>query len=552
MDSPTPSELDGSVEARAHRSRRDFLKLGAAATAAGVAAAGGVKSPTRVFAQRANTVSIPRSVQAYNMRIAAANQARLPDPVQTGNGDETRYPSRIGSYTKAMPHNNLGEVDPNAYALYLKAINSGAWDDWERIPMGGSLVFKNPLAGIAYLLEGPDPGCMTMRAAPAFASAETAGEIVEDYWMAMLRDVAFTDYADHPYANAASNELTKMTDFRGPKSAGRVTTDTLFRGTTPGDLVGPYLSQFFWQNTPFGSESVDRRMHTTLPGVDFMTTYDEWLNIQRGGVPSGTKQLDPTQRYIRNGRDLSEWVHMDVLYQAYFNAMLVLFGLGAPTNVNDPYHTSRTMCGFGTLGAPHIASVLAAVAKPALTTVWHQKWYVQRRLRPEVFGGRVHNRMIGAAKYPIHSDVLNSQVVQLVYSHFGTYLLPMAFAEGSPSHPAYGAGHATVAGASVTVLKAFFDENWVIPSPVVPTSDGLSLTPYVGDPLTVGGELNKLASNVAIGRNVAGVHWRSDASEALKLGEDIAIRYLREEKLLLREKFIGWTFTKFDGTRITI
>ena len=36
-------------------------------------------------------------------------------------------------------------------------------------------------------------------------------------------------------------------------------------------------------------------------------------------------------------------------------------------------------------------------------------------------------------------------------------LLPMAFPEGSPMHPAYGAGHATVAGGCVTMLKAFFE-----------------------------------------------------------------------------------------------
>lgn len=58
---------------------------------------------------------------------------------------------------------------------------------------------------------------------------------------------------------------------------------------------------------------------------------------------------------------------------------------------------------------------------------------------------------------------------------------------------------------------------------------GLQLAPYRGPGLTVGGELNKLASNVAIGRNLAGVHWRSDATESLKLGEEVAIRYLREE-----------------------
>ncbi|MEM7163573.1 MAG: hypothetical protein AAF487_14165, partial [Bacteroidota bacterium] len=42
------------------------------------------------------------------------------------------------------------------------------------------------------------------------------------------------------------------------------------------------------------------------------------------------------------------------------------------------------------------------------------------------------------------------------------YFLPMAFPEGSPMHPAYGAGHATVAGACVTILKAFFDTSTVL------------------------------------------------------------------------------------------
>ena len=59
------------------------------------------------------------------------------------------------------------------------------------------------------------------------------------------------------------------------------------------------------------------------------------------------------------------------------------------------------------------------------------------------------------------------------------------------------------------MLKAFFDESAQIKNPVVPSADGLSVVPYTGTPLTVGGELNKIASNVATGRNIAGVHWRT-------------------------------------------
>src|SRR5438105_6658339 len=139
-----------------------------------------------------------------------------------------------------------------------------------------------------------------------------------------------------------------------------------------------------------------------------------------------------------------------------------------------------------------------------------------------------------------------------LYIYTETNLLPMAFSEGCPLHPAYGAGHATVAGACVTILKAWFDESHLIPNPVQATPDGLSLVPYTGPALTVGGELNKLASNVAIGRNLAGVHWRSDATESLKLGEAVAISILRDQRNTYNESFNGFTFTKFDGTRVTI
>jgi hypothetical protein len=111
----------------------------------------------------------------------------------------------------------------------------------------------------------------------------------------------------------------------------------------------------------------------------------------------------------------------------------------------------------------------------------------------------------------------------------------------------------------VTILKAWFDESTTLASiglnPVQPTDDGTALLPYTGPDagsLTVGGELNKIASNVATGRNMAGVHWRTDASESLKLGEHIAIGVLREARSCYNELFNGFSLTKFDGTTITV
>lgn len=549
------------VEAPTSKSRRAFL--GNIGTVTAAAVAGSVALPRLSSAQSgeeaaeltaAAGTSLARADAAFRVRVAAARlQHDLPLAPQSSNGDENRYPNRIGNYSKGLPHDARGEVDRTAYRSLLQALGSGVPADFERIVLGeGDRKLTNPQAGLAFAMEGPDAAALAQRPAPAFASAEEAGEMAENYWMALTRDVPFADYGAHPLTLAAAADLSRLSDFRGPKVGGRVTPRTLFRGTSAGDLTGPYLSQFMLLETPFGAENVERHMRTPLSGDDHLTDYAEWLAVQNGAQPTAVTRFDAIRRYIRNARDLGEWVHIDVLFQAYFNALLILFRLGAPFDPNNPYRDSRTQIGFGTLGPPYMASVLCAVAREALKAVWFQKWFVHRRLRPEEFGGRVHNHLTGIARYPLHRDILNSAVLPEVVRAHGTYLLPMAFPEGCPTHPAYGAGHATVAGACVTVLKALFDESFVIPDPVTPSPDGLTHLPFLGTPLTVGGELNKLASNVAVGRNLAGVHWRSDATESLKLGEELALRYLRDERLTFHESFRGFSLRKFDGTSVVI
>lgn len=113
-------------------------------------------------------------------------------------------------------------------------------------------------------------------------------------------------------------------------------------------------------------------------------------------------------------------------------------------------------------------------------------------------------------------------------------------------------GHATGSGACVTILKAFFDESKTIENPLQPSADGLSLVPYSGTDLTVGGELNKLAGNIAIFRNAAGVHWRSDYTESLPFGEAIAIRLLQEMSLGFNDDDAFFELTKLDGRKIRI
>jgi hypothetical protein len=535
--------------------RRAFVRhLGAGAAAAALGSAGLAPAPAEASGQGSGDPGpgATRQEKAYRLRLDAAQLARQrPQVAQSPNGDEDRYPNRIASYSKGLPHDGLGEVDSRAYDTLLRALRSGEPSDFESITLGLGRKLTSPQAGLAFDLEGADSHHLSIPAAPRFDGAEIAGEAAEVYWMALLRDVGFTEYDTDSGVTAAASDLSRYSIFKGPKSGGRVTPGTIFRGMTKGDLIGPWVSQFLLKDIPFGALRIPQRMQTVVSHRDYLTAYADWLAAQRGYDASGTEVFDSTPRYIRDLRDLAQWVHVDALYQAYLQACLILLGLGAPLSPGLPPVRSVTQIGFAEFGGPHILSMLTEVATRALKAIWYQKWSVHRRLRPEVYGGRVHNHKTGAASYPLHQEILNSPVLDAVHQMYGTYLLPMVFPEGSPTHPSYGAGHATVAGACTTMVKAFFDESFVLSNPVVPSPDGTALVPYAGPALTAGHELDKVAANVAIGRNGAGVHWRSDYTESLRLGEAVALTVLEEQKACYNERF-QWTLTKFDGTTVTL
>jgi len=539
--------------------RRAFIGQLSGVTAATLAAGvGGIPSllgADGAGAEAATMSSLPlqRRQDAYQIRQQAAwYQRTLPLLDHRANGDEDRYPNRIANYSKGLPHNESGEVDLDAYRGLLNAMTSGQFAAFEALSLSNQAKLSNPLAAYAFELEGVDPHQLECRVSPIFESAETAGEMIELYWQALSRDVQFSAYETHPLTTAAVAELAKCSDFRGPKVDNKVTPATLFRGNTTGDLIGPYLSQFLWLDIPSGTLTTVQRNRVPVAGDDFMTAYPEWLNCQRGVPPTRANVFDPTPRYLHNGRGLAEYVHRDFTYQAYLHACLILLAMHAPFKSDNPYARSLTQDGFVTFGTPHVLDLVARVANAALKAAWCHKWLIHRRLRPEAFAGRIHNHLTKMAQYPLHEEGLNARVLSTVLRTYGSYLLPMAYPEGCPTHPAYPAGHAAIAGACTTVLKAFFTESFAIPHPVITTPDGLALVPYKGAELTVGGELNKLASNIALGRNTAGVHWRSDAIEGLKLGEAVAIGILTDLRATCPEPFPGFSFTKFDGATITI
>ena len=536
-------------------SRRGFLGyLGISPGLAGLAGAGllgGLQAP-RAFANEGPLSPEQRRHRAFTIRRdAAILQRDQPENASIANSDEQLYANRIASFTKGLPHNDLGEADLNAYNAMIRAVNSGLWSDFEAIPLGGTAKLANPQSSYCFSMEGADAAAIPVAPAPAFSSAEMAAEIAANYWYAITRDVPFSQYASDPLINQAAADLNKLSDYRAPKVNGKVTPDVIFRGDTPGDLTGPYISQFLLKTIPMGGAQLPQFYRTSVQGDDYMTSYADWLKVQKGAA-NGSNVFDTVPRYIRNNRDLAHYLLVDWAGQGNMQAALLLLSYGNPAlSPNNPYLRSATQAGGITFGGMDVLDVVSR-APDSLRAAFCQKWLVHRRLRPETFAGRIHNHVTGAAKYPIHSDILNSAALKMTFSAHGTYLLPMPYPAGSPMHPSYPAAHSAVVGMGVTLLKAFFNESFVIPSPVVPSDDGLSLVPYTGAELTVGGELNKLASNVSLGRLAGGVHYRTDGTEGVRLGEEIALSILRDIATIYNEEFPGFTLTRFDGTAVTI
>ncbi|MEM6482063.1 MAG: vanadium-dependent haloperoxidase, partial [Pseudomonadota bacterium] len=482
-------------------------------------------------------------------------------------------------------------------------------------------------------------------------SDELAFEMAEVYELALLRDVPFESFdtnggTDESKIDAAITRLNALPyaqdGFTGrtrTTESGQLTRQTVFRGSSPGVDVGPYLSQFMLIGNDtlagsgiaegkiaYGAQEIDQRVPIARAGEDHMQIWDDWLNVQQGyDVNAAVKgknteeckkgqNFDGGTRFICTPRDLATYVHFDALYQAYLNATLILLGMGTPfdpgfaklSGMRDMFTPDVTLPdtsvalggsvaqnagGFALYGGPHILTLVTEVATRALKAVRYQKFNNHLRLRPEALAGRIEKAAEIDSMFPATCGAfgkLHEQVGETVHAvkkfnkdtcGVETALLPMAFVEGSPMHPTYGAGHATVAGACTTIVKAFFDCGSVLgerksDDPCVHGSiafhrdikHGVCFTPKktakgwvdklemkkTDKPLTLEGELNKLAANISIGRNMAGVHYYSDYYDSLRMGEKIAIEMLEEQALCYPTDEFVLNVPTYDGESVRI
>ena len=405
-------------------SRKAFLT-----TAAGALGAAAV-APQAASAATGSTTTAARRERAYRLRRDAA-EAYLHDPIAAvhDNGDETRYADRRASFSKTLPHDELGHVDPAAYRAFLAAVASGAPEAFEAIPRdpAGTARLNDPQATYSFELAGLDSYATHLAPPPAFASAQAAAEMVELYWLSLTLDVPFRAYAGDPLVSRRAGRPARL-----QRAAARR------RGAVRrGDRVPRRDAR---RRGRAVRQPVPRRRRAVRPDDDRAALPRAAAraalrrDVRRvAGLPArrraGVKTRFAAQRrYLATARDLSEYIHSDFSYQPYLNAALIALAYGSealsPTN---PYRRSKRQFGDITLGNKDVLTLVAQAALLAQKGSWYHKWQVHRRLRPEAFSGRVDNQLAGRYRYDVHADLLARR-------RPGAHARRAAAARSSPRH----------------------------------------------------------------------------------------------------------------------
>lgn len=449
----------------------------------------------------------------------------------------------INIFSKGLMHDNDGFVVTSDMKKFLTALQSHDTTKLSQLTLGGPLKLVNPSAAWSNDLVGACNNTYRFSSLPSLSSNEIAAEMAELYCMALARDVPFREYNLSPVIEDCCEYLNELQVY--PQVQGKVTPYNIFRGVMDADVQGPYISQFLYRDVKMGGFMTKQRYATKMEGTDYMKLWDVALLAQSGNIIEPQVPPRTVSRYLMTGRDLATYVHADEPYQAFYNTCVILMDLKAPMNI--PANPVESY--FVNLGRADIQAILGTVGRNALLAAWYIKWNTLF-IRPETLGIEVERvYRTNENPYKISPELLRNPVIEATRSHNGSALLTQAYPEGAPLHPSTPSGHAAIAGACATVLKFFFSARYEF-EVYEPNYNGSELI-NTGQRTTVGDELNKLASNMSIGRNWAGIHYHMDAIRGLKLGEKVAISCLQELIQRYPQK-LSISITKFSGENIMI
>lgn len=448
----------------------------------------------------------------YQNRIQIKLGINVPNSV-----DVYSIPEFKGAYTKGFPHLETLLVNPKSFQTFLQALSYADVELLQEIQLGGKRRLDTPSTLFSFDQFGVLKASIPLAPHVSMKSPLFTTELTDLYNISELRDVPF------PFVSVEGIDFEKR----------------YLRNMT--EIGGDPISSFFYNDIPLGPKSVKQTYIFYAPGIDYLKTRPETIDIQNGAIPLTAGTYLSIEKYITTLRDGATFVQdMDVL-QFFTNIVYWLESQNAPLNPLSPFRTGVIFTENSTVLGGHndVIYVMTSVARNVISSVWYNKWKYLRP-RPEEVGVLLDQSKLIGTETPFISP--SQEVLAPIYAKQGNWLLTQVYPGGAPLNPSYPSAHAALAGALVTVIKAYYDESFLFEG-LIPSPDGLSVSKS-GKTTSLGAELNKAAYNIGAFQVGAGIHYNSDLTYSF--GQEVALRYFDVYFCSYPWPF-GARFTLFNG-----
>lgn len=379
----------------------------------------------------------------------------------------------------------------------------------DAVPLSGFRKLINPSAG-----WGSDASdALGVGAPPEDDSLQTAEELAEIAGILLLADVPMDGIAKHADAARLTDTLLALggTTLVEPRPGG------LFRLNA--SRMGGRTANLLSTGYPTGWAARGSYLPTERIGF-YGNSRNDWEALQAGTIPR-PQTFGPIMPTISTPRAWASLVDAD---SPFTIPELIGRELVRSASPSARFVPRRTEAGFPEYGgACWVQTTIGEACGAAMRECWRLKW-LHRRQRPE----ELWPRAVAGELHPAFLEHAGWLVERI-----GEYL-PMVYAPGSPLHPDWPSGHAVLAGAGFTILKAAFADQ-----------------PFGGNG-SLHRELDLAAWVMSFGRTAAGIHTRSSLIAGLMLGQHHALQVLAKQNAMSPQPLGDTVIQGFDGQRLRI
>ena len=382
-----------------------------------------------------------------------------------------------------------------------------------KLTLKGGRRLVSPQAGVLVTGDSPVPG------SPENMSPRTAAELAELGLRFLLADVPLSELANHPIAIRGAQMLK---EFGIPRMLYGEGPDGLFRMNAErvsADRVGRISGA--WIPTGWGEPF---SFHAFRRLGAYGATEAEWKALQDGNI-TRRQEMSPCTHPITTGRDIASLAHQDPPISIGDCVTRILLAHNAKFSTRAPL-TPNEQAFVSPGGVWELPCANGIAALPAGQQGWRLKFRDYRRARPEELWPM-------AVRGELHESFL--RLAGWLVEPVGPYL-PLGYAEGCPLHSDDPSGHAISAGVWITLLKAWFADG-PVPS--------LSIQ-------NLHAEIDLMGWHQADGRAWARIHTRRSLTAGLRIGEQHALAYLRQQNATSPQPLGATSFIGVDGKLIEL